>query len=156
MENTCPICISTIENKFTTSCGHDFCKKCMMFYCEFTDNVVCPMCRQPLLIDEKELYKLKIPFDSNNFPENPDIKEKMVLAAYNTVSKLEKWRLMYDFKVKKDTGFMFCQDPEMNKLMDKINVDYNENHSGFSMGYTMRQLQYIAYYGLDLYLKIKK
>ena len=44
---------------------------------------------------------------------------------------------------------------EINELMDIIDNDYG-GHSGLSMGYTMRNLQFIAYFGLKRYLKVKK
>lgn len=49
-EPTCPICIDTISNTFTTPCGHNFCGSCVdsLFASAPVSsvNVPCPVCRQ--------------------------------------------------------------------------------------------------------------
>lgn len=49
-EPTCPICIDTISNTFTTPCGHNFCGSCMdsLFASSSVQHamIACPVCRQ--------------------------------------------------------------------------------------------------------------
>ena len=49
-EPTCPICIDTISNTFTTPCGHNFCGSCMdtLFASSSVEHamIACPVCRQ--------------------------------------------------------------------------------------------------------------
>ena len=150
----CPICINNIENEFKTECGHIFCVDCIHCYSNICANLKCPMCREPIMINEMPYYGKILPFDLKNFPEDPQIQERIVLFGYRTIMKLNKWKLLYDYKVNNDTGFMFAKDKEINNLMNEIANDY-QDHSGFSMGYTMRQLQFIAYYGINRYNKLK-
>lgn len=151
--NECAICLNGIKNIYITECKHAFCVECINAYSELCKNLFCPLCRNEIII-EKPYYGEKIPFNESSFIVNPEISEKIILSGYNTITRLNKWKFLYDFKVSRNTGFMFCDDREMNNIMDEVNKDYNDGHSGCSMGYTMRCLQIIAYYGLDRYLKI--
>ena len=45
----CPICLSPIEKKYKTNCGHDFCANCITqtyYYSKSNDRFNCPYCRQ--------------------------------------------------------------------------------------------------------------
>lgn len=156
---TCPICIANIDDdQYITDCNHSFCKDCMIALYQYynSNEIKCPLCRNTLYIYKDEIKRKKILFDITNYPENPSIPEELVLEAYKTVTRQNAWKLLYDYVVDRDTGFMFAKDPNIKKLMNQINEDYNDNHSGFSMGYTMQQLYFIANFGLIRYLKIKK
>jgi hypothetical protein len=117
------------------------------------NNINCPLCRTKIVIKENP-YGKKIPFNINNFYQNPNIKDQIILKAYNSVQKVDGWKLLYDYKVNNDTGFMFDTNKEINIIMNQISDDY-DGHSGCSMGFTMRELQFIAYYGVDRYIKIR-
>ena len=72
----------------------------------------------------------------------------MISNAYDCVMKKNAWECIKSFR---GESFMFCQDCEINKLMDFINSSYESGHSGFSIGFTMRQLQFISNIGFDAY-----
>jgi hypothetical protein len=72
----------------------------------------------------------------------------MIYSAYICVSNEECWNVIANFN---ETSFMFSQDPVIKELMSKINENYN-GHSGASLGWTMRQLEFIAKYGYTEYL----
>ncbi len=147
----CPICLNSCVNKFVTNCKHVFCVNCINAYSELTNNMNCPLCRA-LIIFEKLPYEEKMPFDQSRFIDNPNINDPMILSGYNTISRLNMWKFLYDYRVNNNSGFMFSTEKEINDIMNNIDKDYNCNHSGCTMGYTMRHLQFIAYYGIDRYL----
>ena len=43
VQQTCPICIGPIQDKYVTSCNHEFCKSCISKWLCTKQN--CPMCR---------------------------------------------------------------------------------------------------------------
>jgi len=73
--------------------------------------------------------------------------------AYKTISRLDKWKLLYNYQVVNNRGFMFSDDEEIRKLMGAIEEDYG-GHSGASLGFTMRHLQFISYYGVSRYIRL--
>lgn len=150
---TCPICLNDINVEYMTVCGHIFCMDCIECYHNLCADITCPMCRTPIDFEEMPYYGKKLPFDTINYPDNPEIKQNEVLAGYKTVSRLNKWKLLYDYQVDNNKGFMFAEGKEINQLMENIEDDYR-GHSGYSMAYTMRHLQFISYYGLRRYLNI--
>jgi hypothetical protein len=73
----------------------------------------------------------------------------MLSSAYNVIKKNEAWNILKNFD---EESFMFAKGKDVNNLMNKINDDYDGGHSGGSMGYTMRIMQYIANYGFDTFV----
>lgn len=69
--------------------------------------------------------------------------EQMCQSAFNAVVNADGWDYLKNFDPNPETGFMFNSDPQMNRLMDAIDRA-NPIHSGFSMGWTMRQLEQVA------------
>jgi hypothetical protein len=49
---------------------------------------------------------------------------------------------------------MFNNNQEILYIMNEINNNYG-GHSGASLACAMRELQFIAHYGIDYYLKMK-
>lgn len=145
----CPICLETIKTPFITNCNHVFCFNCINACREIHGNNMCPLCRTN--IKDVPYYGERIPYEPNNYPIEVNISNDMVLSGYKTISRLNKWKYLYDFKVNNKTGFMFCDDTEMNNIMSHVSKDYNDNHSGSTMAFTMRHLQFIAYYGFIRY-----
>jgi hypothetical protein len=76
------------------------------------------------------------------------IKDKLsrdlIEDMFEMVNSNNKWHL---FDIDPPEGKGFWNDPEINKYMCKI------GHSGFSYGYTMRQIQLIHKEGWDNYVK---
>ncbi len=72
-----------------------------------------------------------------------EISEQMCQSAFNTIVNADGWEYLKNYKPDPEKGFMFDSDPQINKLMNMIN-EANPIHSGFSLGWTMRQLELIA------------
>ena len=72
---------------------------------------------------------------------------EMLVNAWNAITQLELWSYM-----KQETqSYMFSTDQEINRISRKMaELGYN-GHSGFSFGWTMRQMQYIAIHGEEKY-----
>lgn len=68
--------------------------------------------------------------------------------AYKAVSSIEgAWDFLKSYTPAENNGFMFSSDP----MLDKIGAKLDQAHSGASYGYTMRQMEYIAKNGLEVY-----
>ena len=99
------------------------------------------------IVDTSALKKYPI---SPNFEFIPcEHKRRMLESAYNTITRLQKWDYLCEYKVSEETGYMFSTESTINELMDQINTDYQSNHSGFSISYTMRSMDLIAKNGFD-------
>ena len=75
---------------------------------------------------------------------------KMFLSAYNVITIEEKWKFIHSYKPPSTEGFMWSRNNELNILMDKINHDYG-GHSGGSIAYTMRIMQFIGIHGYNAF-----
>jgi len=75
-----------------------------------------------------------------------DSSERLILTnAYNAITLTETW----GFVSSDIESFMFLDDYRINEITSMMKkLGYN-GHSGFSFGYTMRSMQYIARHGLD-------
>ena len=86
-------------------------------------------------------------------PIQPDLSfldqtsSNMVYSAYICINKTEAWDALAKFD---EASFMHCQDPYIKELMYKINDSYN-SHTGASLAWTMRQVEYIAKRGFTWY-----
>lgn len=69
---------------------------------------------------------------------------KMFLSAYNTITQMEMWDFIKNYEPPETTGFMFDRNPTILSILDKIAENYNYNHSGSSIAFTMRKMQEIA------------
>lgn len=90
------------------------------------------------------------------FEANPDfsfIKDDMtrncIEDGYKTIMRLNVWDILIRKSVNENTGFMFNKDPVYDHIMNEINNDCRSGHSGFTMAFTMRNLDFIAKNGLD-------
>jgi hypothetical protein len=77
---------------------------------------------------------------------------ELVKSAYEVVTRLDKWAV-FD-QEPSEGSYMFCSDPEIVELCNEINKAYG-GHSGFSMAWTMRQLQFIHNNGWLTYVNNK-
>jgi len=86
-------------------------------------------------------------------PTNPDFGfmsddwSNLLGRAYRIINQEEGWIILANFY---GESFMFSQNPEVCRLTTAIASDYNY-HSGYSMGWTMRQLENIAKNGFTSY-----
>ena len=70
--------------------------------------------------------------------------KQLLETAYDAITTLELWEYM-----KKDiVSYMLSSDIELNQIMNQIIAIGYHGHSGFSFGWIMREMQYIAQYGL--------
>jgi hypothetical protein len=73
-----------------------------------------------------------------------EISRVMLENAYQAISLTELWNYM-----KKDVeSYAFCNDYEINIISKKMLELGYDGHSGSSFGITMRNMQFIALYGL--------
>jgi len=73
----------------------------------------------------------------------------MLSTAHRAISTLELWKFIKEDPG--DGGFMFTNDPRVNKIYSKIgDLGYN-GHSGPSFAITLRHMQSIAIDGYDAY-----
>jgi len=147
-EEICPVCLIDIKDcdKFITPCNHLFCIFCIeQIYKLNGIEISCSYCRH------KFTYNIKnIPI-YHNFDYIQNLNEReMLKSAYNTIHKEEKWEYLRNYFVDNNKGFVSSNDNIINNLMNKIDIDYN-NHSGFTMGFTMRAMYFIAKNGVFQY-----
>ena len=90
-------------------------------------------------------------------PPNPDfsfitdrLTRIMIESGYNVVMISEGWKMIREFSGK---SFMYSNNPKMIRLMDAVNDNYNDGHSGCSIGYTMRILERISHVGMSIFKK---
>jgi hypothetical protein len=84
------------------------------------------------------------------YVKNKNVRE-MFSTAWQAISAAEGWYFM----AQPIESFMWSTDPQLNKINKKIQELY-DNHSGFTYGYTMREMQSIARYGEVEYKKNNK
>ena len=170
-EILCCICLCDVTEPdvYISKCNHSTCVDCILKLYELKrQSIQCPLCRSSLIDDtfctfiqncqkQKKLGHLP-PFDLTRYPVEVDwsfIRDRhlrmMVKTAYEAVHYLKKWEFLYYFELGEGTGFMFCQDPEIEVITDTVERFYTGGHSGSSMGGTMRHIQFIAKHGLEEY-----
>lgn len=80
----------------------------------------------------------------------------LVKDAYEVISRNELWRpfreAILSRGVNHSTGFMFSDDPLYKMIKTKISSTHvGSNHTGSTMGYTMREMEFIALNGEPAY-----
>ena len=73
----------------------------------------------------------------------------MLETAWNAVDQLELW----DFMKQDIESYAFSMDPRVSKIYNKIEEFGYIWHSGMSFGCIMRDIQYIAKYGENEYMR---
>ena len=162
-EEICPICMITINTEkepYVTACNHTFCQDCIQKYHAFCANqpIHCPICRANIqYVPPKRAIHVRPrpPFTEDLCPPNEtfdfiedEFNRRMIQSAYNTITRLNQWKIVHDYVVDEQLGFMHSRsDPEIVALMTRIDDDYR-GHSGFSLAFTMRKIHFIAIYGL--------
>ena len=92
-----------------------------------------------------------------DIPVNPDFsfldsnEKNMIQSAYKTLNRLNKWDYMRRYNPSNQLGYMFDKDETIDEITNAIDNDYQMGHSGFSMAFTMRNIQYIAKNGFEKY-----
>lgn len=76
----------------------------------------------------------------------------MISNGYQAIDELELWSWLKSFVPKENEGFMWSSDPNIYKIIQKMESLPNPpGHSGSSVGFTMRELHFIAKNGIDEY-----
>lgn len=158
---TCSICLDDQKQPFLSSCNHSFCVSCIVRAARFngTSNFPCPLCRTTItnMADAIETESATtVPFLLSNYPPPEEVcfefisdihNRNMISSAYMVVSRLNKWNVLYNFLPNLDQGFMFTKHEEILSIMNQIDEEPMSGHSGCSMGFTMRNIHFIARYG---------
>lgn len=91
-----------------------------------------------------------------DIPEYPDLSflgrsdRPMIESAYYVMNRLRAWDYMRRYSPTRHTGYTFDPDLAINRIMNEIQHEY-DLHSGGSMGYTMRRIEFIAKNGLSVF-----
>ena len=106
-------------------------------------NVSQPM--PPMPSEENDI----IPGEFKYIEEKREV--DMLKNAYSAITITEKW----GFMKKNVESYMFSKNPESKVISDKmVELGYCD-HTGFSFGWTMRQMEYIAKHGENEYRKFR-
>ena len=76
----------------------------------------------------------------------------MLLHAVDAVNHLEAWSELSSYSPPEDKGFMWSTDSIVTRVTDEI-CKRDDSHSGGSMAWTMRAIEYIAKKGVDTYIQ---
>ena len=79
-----------------------------------------------------------------------DNTRKMLQNAWLSITQLKLW----DYMKRYNTSYMMSNDPEIWTITKKMEELGYKEHSGFSFGWTMRNMQYIALYGEESFMKM--
>ena len=162
-ESSCPVCLEDIdpEKQFVTSCGHTYCSQCIYQIHQLCIRVNCPLCRSvitniPSIVEHRVIPDIP-EYDPNNYPISPSFEfiidensRDLFSKAYYTIERLEAWETLRSYVVDRDRGFMFSESADIRHIMDAIAYD-NGNHSGCTMGITMRTMHFIAQFGWTIF-----
>lgn len=88
-------------------------------------------------------------FSDFEFIDSSQEKNNMRLAY----ASVKKRNFMPEIKAFDEESFMTTDNRKILEIMNTINKDSNEIHSGCSIAWTMQQLRFIARYGEDKYIK---
>ena len=80
-----------------------------------------------------------------NFVKESD--RTMLQTAFDAVTQLELWDFVTNFN--EENGFMFSNSPNVTKIHSRIEELGYRGHSGASIGWTLRTMQYIGKHGMD-------
>lgn len=107
---------------------------------------------------QEEVDRLDLSFINDR--HNEDMIRDILSAVVRTqekvlVREIDVWNYLKNYSPPSSTGFMFCDDEIVNKIVKNSEA----GHSGSSFAWVMRQLEFIAKNGLpalkDLYNKNK-
>lgn len=72
----------------------------------------------------------------------------MLQDADAAITQCELWGWLRDYTPEDGKGFMFSEHPNLTRINNAMKYG---GHSGSSYGWTMRQMEYIAKHGWDLF-----
>jgi hypothetical protein len=162
----CGICMESGGCSYTMPCRHTACRVCMV-QMALNPHLAfsCPFCRTPLDKDnimndiDALAYQESIPaFDVQLYPRAPPFEAcqldegscYMISRAYHVIYDMNAWETLRNYVPRAEEGFSFTTNMSILEIMRSVYQD-NENHSGMSLGYTMRHMHYIAVFGFSAY-----
>ena len=75
---------------------------------------------------------------------------EMLKAAHQAITNCELWDWLRNYQTQ---TFMFDKSKEIKRINTEMHKDpINNNHSGSSYGFTMRQMEYLAKNGYQEYM----
>uniref|UniRef100_A0ACD5UZU9 Uncharacterized protein n=1 Tax=Avena sativa TaxID=4498 RepID=A0ACD5UZU9_AVESA len=93
MESQCGICHDLAEDVAVTSCGHVFCKICLLDYSATLGNVSCPTCSVPITVDfTTEKSREKVPANLKGCKRSGILGRLQNLADFKTSTKIDALR----------------------------------------------------------------
>lgn len=86
-----------------------------------------------------------------DFIKDKHIKQ-LLKSAHNAITLCELWDWMRTYEPPANTGFMWSDSPELDRLNQQMWKDpVNGYHSGSSYGLIMREMEFIAKHGYNHY-----
>ena len=79
-----------------------------------------------------------------DFHSLPKDDRDTILQAYNVINKMEKIGYLKNYEVDPTRGFIWTEDKTIVSIMSNINQASNDMHSGASLAFVMRWLQYLV------------
>lgn len=91
-------------------------------------------------------------------PDDPDkwpscYLQRELIELKKTIDVLELWTWLQVENPPEGDGFMFWDHENMDLISDKLGELYGNEHSGFTWGQSMRNIQFIAKNGFDNWKK---
>lgn len=90
-----------------------------------------------------------------DIPDNPDFdfitdesNRRMFQSAYQIITYMNSWDFIRRYSPSQDSGYGFDRTPAMVEILAAVERHY-DCHSGASLAYTMRFMQYIAKNGFE-------
>ena len=131
VQQTCPICIGPIQDKYVTSCNHEFCKSCISKWLCTKKN--CPMCREKIEPIESVIGEGSLLDEMAITPTNSEIiyREdlwRMLISGHNLfnprVYGRVQFRTLYNQMGYTSADFEMS-DFSRDSFWDDVNLRYN-------------------------------
>jgi len=92
-------------------------------------------------------------YGNGTFEFADEYSREYLISAHKIITRCELWNWLRNFNPEPNRGFMFTQGvPELERLNEELFKDpVSSGHSGASYGITMRNMEYIAKNGYDVF-----
>jgi hypothetical protein len=78
--------------------------------------------------------------------EYNNLMTRMINSAWYSVNSLELIEYLTMFEPNPEIGYLWSKDSSIKKILSKINLDYDSNHSGASLGCVICELTRLLKY----------
>ena len=92
-------------------------------------------------------------FGNGEFEFADEYSRPYLVSAHKVITRCELWEWLRNFQLEDGKGFMFTHGvTELDRLNEELHKDpISSTHSGASYGITMRNMEYIAKYGYEVF-----